>query len=300
MGNLSWAASNGVTGPGGLNTYVQFNNAGTFAGSNVFTYNSGTNLLSVPNIIATGNIVSSNLSAGYIQTSGNIVGGNITATGNLAVRGNVNLSIAPNINLGPISNVTISGGLNGSVLQTDGLGNLSWGAGGGGGNGVPGGTNTQVQFNNNGSFGGSPYFVYDDYHNILTVSGNLVANSLQLGAGSYAFCSSDVYFASTSSTGSNQLLFSVPVANIIGVEFNIFATNSIVGSAQSEKIVSIVYQGTVQFNDFAGLQINGGCGTFSVNYNAGNILIPQSLQLLVTPESSSQTVYKMLITTYNM
>jgi hypothetical protein len=44
-------------------------------------------------------------------------------------------------------------GTSGQVLSTDGSGTLSWATGGGGG-GSPGGSNTQVQYNNSGSFGG--------------------------------------------------------------------------------------------------------------------------------------------------
>lgn len=50
--------------------------------------------------------------------------------------------------------------VNGYYLQTDNLGQLSWAAGGGGGGGSPGGSNTQIQFNNAGSFGGDPSFTF--------------------------------------------------------------------------------------------------------------------------------------------
>ena len=45
----------------------------------------------------------------------------------------VNLSLTGNANLGNVSNVRITGGSSGQYLQTDGTGNLSWAAGGGGG-----------------------------------------------------------------------------------------------------------------------------------------------------------------------
>ena len=54
-----------------------------------------------------------------------------------------------------------SAGTNGYYLQTDGLGNTAWAAGGGGGGGSPGGSNTQVQYNNSGTFGGSPGFTFN-------------------------------------------------------------------------------------------------------------------------------------------
>lgn len=60
-----------------------------------------------------------------------------------AVAGSVVLTLPPDA------------GTNGYVLQTNGLGVLTWTAQtGGGGGGTPGGANTQVQWNNAGSFGG--------------------------------------------------------------------------------------------------------------------------------------------------
>ena len=51
--------------------------------------------------------------------------------------------------------------VNGYYLQTDSFGVLSWAAGGGGGGGSPGGSNTQVQFNDAATFGGEAAFTYD-------------------------------------------------------------------------------------------------------------------------------------------
>ena len=51
--------------------------------------------------------------------------------------------------------------VNGYYLQTDVNGVLSWAAGGGGGGGSPGGSNTQVQFNDSATFGGEAAFTYD-------------------------------------------------------------------------------------------------------------------------------------------
>ena len=217
----------------------------------------------------------------------------------MRVSGNVNFSGAGNINLGTVANIHVSGGENGYVLTTDGLGNLSWQAGGGGGgNGTPGGSNTQVQFNNNGSFGASPFFTFNNNTNTLQIGGNLIANTFQMGAGVYEFSRSEVYFASTASTATRQILYSIPTSDLSGVEFHIIATDATAGTRQSSKISSVIYNGQVQFNEYAGLYINGGVGTFEVDYNAGNIITPPSLQLLVSPDSASQTVYKMLITVF--
>ena len=54
----------------------------------------------------------------------------------------------------------------------------------GGGNGVPGGNNQQVQFNNNGEFGGVAGFTFNSAGNVLTVLGNVSAGNYFIGDGS--------------------------------------------------------------------------------------------------------------------
>lgn len=47
--------------------------------------------------------------------------------------------------------------------------------------GNPGGSNTFVQFNNNGEFGGSANFTFNSSTNVLTVTGNIAASNANLG-----------------------------------------------------------------------------------------------------------------------
>ena len=86
-----------------------------------------------------------------------------------------------NISFGDISSVKISGGVNGYVLQTDGSGNLTWTAqtGGNAGNGNPGGANSQVQYNNDGDFGGDAGFTYNNVTNTL-YSDNIIVLPIYL------------------------------------------------------------------------------------------------------------------------
>jgi hypothetical protein len=266
-GNLYWSSGGGGGNgsPGGNNQSVQFNSGGDFGGDNTFQYDTGTGRLTVPQIRS--------------NTDANFFG-------------------ATSVNLGVVGNLHIAGGTNGQVLATDGSGNLSWSSSGGGGNGVPGGSNTQVQFNNGGEFGGSAYLTYNDYTKIFQVGGNLIANSFQMGAGVYKWSTSLVYFASTQSTAPGQLLYSIPVDDLSGVEFEIIATEPAGPSRQSCKISSLYYNGTVQFTEYASLFVNGGVGNFEADYNAGNIITPASLELKVTPNSANPITYKMLITVY--
>jgi hypothetical protein len=91
------------------------------------------------------------------------------AIGNATIA-NAAISNIGNITIG-VANLHITGGTNGYVLQTDGAGNLTWTAqSGGGGGGTPGGANTQVQYNNAGSFGGSAGFTFNNAQNLLSVA----------------------------------------------------------------------------------------------------------------------------------
>jgi hypothetical protein len=85
-----------------------------------------------------------------------------------------NITATGSANLGIIDNVYIGGGSNAQILQTDGNGGLSWtNPGGGGGGGIPGGSNTEIQYNNNGAFDGVPILKYDGSNISLGAVGNV-------------------------------------------------------------------------------------------------------------------------------
>lgn len=88
-GNLSWVAgtvSGTTTAPGGVNTQVQFNDAGTIQGNANLTFDKTTatlfvgNSLSVANQIVSGSLISNGIQASNITLSGNIVANNFTTT----------------------------------------------------------------------------------------------------------------------------------------------------------------------------------------------------------------------------
>ena len=295
-GNLSWAAAGGGGGngtPGGNTTEVQFNDNGTFGASANFTYNPFSYTLTVPTFNTTTVSIANSLT---VNTTANLFTTNIT--GVLTATSNVNMSTSPNINLGSVANLKIQGGTNGYVLSTDGTGNLNWTAGGGGGNGTPGGSNTQLQYNNSGVFGGSPNLTWDNANLTMQVAGGFIANSVQMGAGAFKWSKSFVYFASTASAALDQVIYSIPTLNVSGVEFEIMSTEPAGPSRQFCKISSIYYDGSVQYNEYATLIINGGVGNFGVDFNPGNIIVAPSLELKVSPNSANPITYKMLITVF--
>lgn len=130
------------------------------------------------NSIAGGNVSGTVANATFAATAAAVTGANqsnITSLGTLvglSSGGNVNFTTASNVSLGTNSTVRINGGSNGQVLTTNGSGVLSWTTPSTGG--TPGGSNTQVQFNNAGSFGGSANLTFNG--TTLSVTGNISAS----------------------------------------------------------------------------------------------------------------------------
>lgn len=167
-----------------------------------------------------------NSEGGFGLDNGNII---IDANGNVTAN---NLSVTGTSNLGPIGNITITGGSNGQAITTDGNGVLSFTtiagtsnraapmpyliptgesyivndnfqglffepitiegefevdgilvdvSGGGGGNGTPGGSNTQVQFNDDGGFAGNAGLVFNKTTTRLTANNFTATSSANLG-----------------------------------------------------------------------------------------------------------------------
>ena len=184
-GNLSWGSvananvanfANFANFAGNAFSVAAANIVGTVANANYAAY--AGNAFSV----AAANIVGTIANANYAAYAGNVtIAGqsNITSLGTLtalSVSGisNVsNLNVSGTSNLNAVSNVKITGGINGQYLQTDGTGNLTFAAGGGSGNGVVGGANTQIQYNNNGNFGGNAGFTFNNTTSVVAMPGNL-------------------------------------------------------------------------------------------------------------------------------
>ena len=170
-----------------------------------------------------------------VTATGNVLTSNLSASGNVALSG-------PNVNLGNVSNLKITGGTADYVLKTDGTGNLSWTAQTGGGGGTPGGTNTQIQFNDAGSFGGNANLTFDKATSILTIIGNVVANNANLGNLATAN-----YFS-----GSGNLLSNIQGANVSGAVAYATTANSVSGSNVTG---AVAYATTA--NSVAGSNVTG-------------------------------------------
>lgn len=125
-GILSWATvaggggGGGSTPPGGSTTQVQFNNAGVFGGNASLTFNLGTQTLTVPTVVATGNFSSSGTFATSNTTaSTTTTTGSITTSGGVGVAGQLNVGGAVNKFT---SSTTSTSTTTGALIITGGVG----------------------------------------------------------------------------------------------------------------------------------------------------------------------------------
>lgn len=313
--NANWVFSSYFSGNGNpLFDIVGANVTGTVANANYSAYAGNVVQAAQPNITSVGTLtsltVAGNTQSGNISTGGTTSTGNLTVTGNaninagatLRAAGNVNFASSSNINLGNLENIHIAGGTNGYVLSTDGSGNLTWSAAGGGGNGSPGGSNTQIQFNDVGSFGGSPYLTFNKATNNVQIAGNLIANALTIGSGIYQFSYSNVYFAITNTTVPNQVLLAIEADNGVGggniaaIDYTIISTDDTIRNFI--KISCVRMNSTVNYVEYSTLPVNGYTGDFQVQYNAGNVITPATIQLIMSPQTANTMTHKMMVTAY--
>ncbi len=223
---------NDATVPAGNINYVQYNNGNTMGGDANFYYTAVNGTMTVKNETITGN-----------STIGNLV-------------------VSTTANLGSSSNVKITGGINGYLLQTDGAGNLSWSAGGGSGNGVVGGANTQVQFNDAGAFGGNSSFTFNKTTGVLVVTGNITGGNLTTGG---------VISATGNITGSFILGNGSQLTGITAT------TATTAGTVTTNAQPNITSTGTLASLSVSGNANIGNIGTAGLitatgNINAGNLI----------------------------
>ena len=183
-------------------------------------------------------------------------------------------------NLGPIGNFKVTGGSNGQILRTDGTGNLSF---------InpalivlPVGTNTQVQFNDNGVLGASSSFTFNKTTSTLfatQITGNGVGISNIAGANVSGAVPSAVVAQNV--TACNQPnITSVGILTSLSVSGNITTGNANLGNLASANFVSGVLTSTSQPNvtslgPLTGLTVSNITGQVNLAYTSdiqlGNI-----------------------------
>jgi hypothetical protein len=234
-GDASWQDASGTIIPADPDGSVQFNDSGDLGGSSQFMWNSGTNVLTL------------GASSGLVLLFGS-----------------------------PGSN---------KVLTSDGTGNASWQDSQAT---VPGGSDEQIQFNNNGVFAGSSSIQYTIGTNTTTITDNLRLNVTTPTVGRFLRCSnvngavewadlpvttpggsdSQVQFNDGGSfTGAANLTYSV-TRTTIGGSFRILGGSP----AANRFLMSTNASGDVTWSDLpTGLTPGGSADTVQTNDGAGGL-----------------------------
>ena len=176
----------------------------------------------------------------YFNVKNGLSTGNITlnaGNGNAVAHTFIgNLQVSNLADLGANGNIKITGGANGQVLSTDGTGNLTWVTPETSNGGVPGGSNTQVQYNKDGAFGGNTNFTFDETSGLLSVTTIKVTDDIypnangvaDLGTNSNRF--NDLYLSGTKiELASSQLRSNTTaliLTNPLGGTFTVLGTGN--------------------------------------------------------------------------
>jgi len=180
----------------------------------------------------------------------------VYANGNVAttVSGVANVFVVNTAGANLLGNLTAGG------IKTD---NLYYANGSAWDLSNPGGSNTQVQFNNNGDFGASANFTFDSNTNNLTVTGNVVTNT-----GAYY--------------GNAAGLTNIPGANIVGnITGNI---SNAVHASTANTVTDAAQPNITSLGTLTGLTVNGNIsvtGTANITDLAvsGNAVVGGNLQV---------------------
>ena len=182
-------AGGSATAPGGSNTYVQFNDSGSFGGIANLTFDKATNTLFATNHSGNG--------AGLTSLTGANVTGYVPTASAANTAGTVTTAAQPNItSVGNLSSLTVTGNVSANYFT--GNGSLLTGL-----TASPAGSNTQVQFNDGGVLGASSGFTFNKATGLLSV-GSATGGSL-----SGANLISANYFTGTLTTAAQPNITSV-------------------------------------------------------------------------------------------
>ena len=274
-GSLTTASQPNITSTGTLTSLavtgnVTSGNVSGTAGS--FTTVAGSlTTAAQPNITSTGTLTS-------LAVTGNVTTGNVSGTAGsfTTVAGSLTTAAQPNItSVGTLTGLTVSAGIVGSVtgtastittaaqpnitsvgtltalsvtgttatgtLQTD---NLQYANGNPWDLQNPGGSNTNVQFNDAEDFGGSSNFTFDKTTSNLTVTGNITVATGTIG-GDAGRLSNVVGANVTGAVGFATVANSVAGANVSGAVAFATTANAVAGANVSGQVANAVVSGTV-------------------------------------------------------
>ena len=223
------------------NTAVTANSYGNSTAIPSFTVNqqgqltaASTNVVVAPAGTLSGTILNATVVTSSLTTVGTL--GNLTVTANIAA-GNV---------------------LTNNLLYANGTPYVTSAAG----------ANRQIQFNNDGAFGASSDFTFNDTTDVLTVNGNI--STLNASLGNLATAN---FFS-----GNAANLFGIPGANVTGAVSFATTANAVAGANVSGQVANAIVAGTVytaaqgnitSVGTLTGLDVNGLITAANITANTG-------------------------------
>ena len=200
------------------------------------TLDAATGNLTVTNA-ALGTLASATTFAGSGASLTNLPGANVTGTVPLATTaGTVSTAAQPNItSLGTLTSVAVTGNVTAGNVKTDNLlyaNGTAWDLGGN-----PGGTNTFVQYNNDGEFGGDSGFTFNDVTGVLSITGNVSTGNVSGALGSFTTVAGALTTAAQPNITSTGTLTGLTVTNpIVG---SVTGTSSTVTTGAQPNVTSV-------------------------------------------------------------
>jgi hypothetical protein len=185
--------------------------------------------------------------------------------------------------------VTTDGLFIGNVTAPNFIGNV---IGNISGNLIVPGIENEIIYNNGHQAAASPNFTFDPILDVVTIAGNLIANTLTMGSGITEFSTASVLFATTLDASANQVLHKTLASTVSSIDYTVIATDPTSNSRQTSKLIAGVLGDTVDYYEYGTIDINGGVGDFRVIRDAGNVI------LTVTPMNANQTDYRIMVTQY--
>lgn len=199
------------------------------------------------------------------------------------------------------NNVTITYALNansatfsGNIVADNFVGTLE---GNVTGNIVIPGANSGVVYNSNGLANSDPRFQFDSTKNQVIVQGELIANTVTMGYGPLAFCSTSVVFATSISNVSEQVLHRTRANTISSIDYTIIATDPVGNNRQISKLFAGILGNEVEYYEYGSIDVpmlGPGVGDFKVQYDSAN----SDVVLTVTPVAATQVNYRIMTTSY--
>lgn len=248
--NGSW--TNTGIAPGGANTNIQFADSGVFGGSAAFTFIKTTNTLILD---TTSTFMIGNSTVNSVANSTTLKLANSTSS--IIIR-------APSPTEA-VDSYFLSG--NGTWIQVSFSNPIT-------------GSNTYVQINDEGTFGSSSGFTFNQDTNTLSVGNTLVLGII-----------TETSISTTTTGTSGQVIDSFAIASFRAAKYIVSVKDTTANGYQTSEILLVQDDGNAYITEYAVVQSNGALGVYTADINTGNA----RLILTPTPTATAVKIAKTLI-----